>query len=315
MKTTNTNHSCYGISVIDTGYLRERFAASHLLVENGKAAFIDVGTNFSVGRLTEALHAAGLKDKDVLYIILTHIHLDHAGATGALVKCFPNASVVVHPKGAQHICNPEKLILGSIAVYGKDRFDTLYGELLSFPSDRLLLAEDGLVLDFESRKLHFFDTPGHARHHVCIWDPVSKGIFTGDTFGLGYPELQTRSECPFLICTTSPAAFDPDDLLLSIEKLERLKPETLFLTHFGPVSFHPEASLLLKQFIKIHKEMALKYHSEPDVFKKELTLVFEKAFTEYTAGIGDIDELRRVLADDIELNVQGASIWAKRKLA
>ena len=315
MNTQQMKCAEFGITIIDTGYLREYFAASHMIVEKGKVAFVDVGTNFSEERLVTALYGKGLKEEDVLLLILTHIHLDHAGGTGQLVKRFPRAQVVVHPKGAKHISSPEKLIAGSISVYGKERFDALYGTLQPISEDRLIVAGHEMVLDFVGRDLHFFDTPGHARHHLCMWDPKSAGTFTGDTFGLGYRELQKFPDYPFLVCTTSPAAFEPDALLSSLAQLESLQPKTLYLTHYGPVAYHPKAIASLKNQIKQHASAALLFFNNHGDLAREIARIFEEAYTEYTSGQGDMNELRRILADDIELNAQGAAIWASRSTA
>lgn len=302
----------HNITVIDTGDLREQFAASHLIIEKSKAAFIDVGTSHAQARLVHALQEAGLQESDVHYIILTHIHLDHAGGAGGLMDIFPNARLVVHPKGAPHMINPERLVAGSMAVYGEKRFRALYGTIPGIAEERVLVADDGYVLDFEGRKLHFYDTPGHARHHCCIWDPASSGIFTGDTLGLGYPELQEPGKPPFLICTTSPAAFEPEAMISSIERLMELNPQTFYLTHFGPVSVHPDAVADLIRQIRQHAELGRTLSNDHQQLAAGIADVFQKAYRRYTGQAVDAMELSSLLADDIELNARGVEIWATR---
>lgn len=312
MFTNITRRVGHNITVIDTGDLREQFAASHLIIENNKAAFVDVGTSNAQARLVHALHEAGLQESDVDYIILTHIHLDHAGGAGGLMGIFPNATLVVHPKGASHMINPERLVAGSMAVYGEKRFRAMYGTIPKISAERVLVADDGYVLDFEGRKLHFLDTPGHARHHCCIWDPASCGIFTGDTLGLGYAELQESGKPPFLICTTSPAAFEPEAMISSIGRLMALNPQIFYLTHFGPVAVHPDAVAALIRQIRQHAELGRNLLGDHQQLAAGIADIFQKAYRRYTGQAVDVMGLSSFLADDIELNARGVEIWATR---
>lgn len=301
-----------GITTIDTGYLRESFAASHMLVENGKVAFIDVGTSHSVERLVAALHEQELRESDVLYVIVTHIHLDHAGGAGRLLELFPNASLVVHPKGARHMVNPEKLIAGSVEVYGQERFDNLYGEIRGIPEERIIAADDGFQLDLNGRTLRFIDTPGHARHHFCVWDERSRGVFTGDTFGLAYPELQVKGRRPFLICTTSPAAFEPEAMVHSIERVMGLQPETLYLTHFGPVEADEESVADLKKMVMDHAALARQKDGELSQLIDGVVEQFQAAYEQYLDGVEQEINLASFLRDDVVLNAQGLKVWLAR---
>ncbi|WP_136808111.1 MBL fold metallo-hydrolase [Desulfosediminicola flagellatus] len=303
----------FGVHVIDTGYLRENFAASHMIVENGKAAFVDVGTSNSSKYLVQAVHAAGLKNEDVLYIILTHIHLDHAGGAGQLMELFPNSRLVVHPKGARHIISPEKLIAGAKAVYGEVKFSALYGDIIGVNAERVIEANDGFVLDFEGRELHFIDTPGHARHHCCIWDPKSGGVFTGDTLGLAYPELQRAGKRPFLVCTTSPSAFEPDEMISSIDRIMSLRPSTLYLTHFGPIKVNVESIRVLKNMVLTHKEVGLQAGADHAALSQAIDRLFVEAFSDYLDGHETDVDARALLAGDVEMNTQGVMVWIKRQ--
>jgi glyoxylase-like metal-dependent hydrolase (beta-lactamase superfamily II) len=303
----------FGIRVIDTGYLRKNFAASHMIVENGKAAFVDVGTTSSEANILKVLHEEGLTEEDVLYIILTHIHLDHAGGAGRLMAVFPNARLVVHPKGARHMIDPEKLVAGSIAVYGEENFRKLYGSISGVPEGRVIVADEGFVLDFEGRKLHFMDTPGHARHHNCIWDPKSDGVFTGDALGLAYPELQIAGKQPFLLCTTSPAAFEPDAMVESIERVMSLQPKRLYLTHFGPVDVDAGAVNSLTRLVREHKELGVKYGNDFSRLRGAIGELITQAYTEYLGSVAVEIDLIDFLKDDIELNCQGIAVWISKQ--
>ena len=165
----------HGISVIDTGFVRERFDASYLIVESGRAAFVDTGTNASVPRLLAALRLLGLTGQSVDWVILTHVHLDHAGGAGLLMEHLPQARLVVHPRGARHMIDPSVLMQGVRAVYGDEVAARDYGELRPVPAGRVVTPEDGTVLELAGRPLRFADTPGHARHHHCLWDERSRG--------------------------------------------------------------------------------------------------------------------------------------------
>lgn len=306
--TTALSH---GITVIDTGYLRDNFAASHLVVENGKALLVDVGTSSAKDRLLEAVTEASLLPEDVLYILVTHIHLDHAGCAGQLMRAFPNARLVVHPKGARHMINPEKLIAGATAVYGEKIFADRYGTVLPVDEERVIEAVDGLVISLEGREFKFFDSPGHARHHYCVQDTKSEGVFTGDAFGLAYPELQQPGLAPFLICTTTPSAFEPDAMIATIERIMALEPQVLYLTHFGPVYPTTEMVERLLEMVRYHKQSGERHGDNLEAIVDELTNLFLRNYAE-NGGQLDSQEVTKFLAEDIQLNAQGIGVWAKR---
>jgi glyoxylase-like metal-dependent hydrolase (beta-lactamase superfamily II) len=181
----------HGIHTIDTGILRPQFDAAYLLVEKGRGAFIDCGTNHSVPRMLAALDVCGLTAADVDWLILTHVHLDHAGGAGELIAQLPNARLVVHPRGARHMIDPSKLWAGASAVYGEAVMERDYGRLRPIPAERVIEAVDGHVVDLAGRLLRCIDTPGHAKHHLTIHDARANVCFTGDVFGLSYREFDT----------------------------------------------------------------------------------------------------------------------------
>ncbi len=159
-----------GIHTIDTGFVRPRFDAAYLVVENGRGAFIDCGTNHSVPRMLAALDDTGLAPNDVDWLILTHVHLDHAGGAGELIAKLPNARLAVHPRGARHMIDPSKLWAGASAVYGEEVMEREYGRLRPIPAERVTEAIDGHVIDLAGRPLRCIDTPGHAKHHLSVYD-------------------------------------------------------------------------------------------------------------------------------------------------
>ena len=182
------------------------------MVEKDQAAFVDTNTTHSVPLLIEKLRTLGLSPEAVSYLIITHVHLDHAGGASALLKLCPNATLLAHPKAARHMIDPSKLVTSAKKVYGEAQFDQLYGAIDSIPKERVQVIEDGEVIAFGTRTFQFFYTRGHANHHFCIWDSASNGVFTGDSFGLAYPALQKRGL--FIFPSTSPTDFDPDEARL-----------------------------------------------------------------------------------------------------
>jgi glyoxylase-like metal-dependent hydrolase (beta-lactamase superfamily II) len=311
---TNYQDLPHGITTIDTGYCRPGFDASHLLVEKDQAALVDVGTTFSVPRLLRVLDDKGIAYEAVRYVMVTHVHLDHAGGAGALLHHLPNAQLVVHPRGAPHMIDPAKLIAGATAVYGEERFRALYGDIVPVASERVIEAADNFELSLSGRPLLFLDTPGHARHHYCIYDAASRGIFSGDTFGLSYRDFDSDAG-PFVFPTTTPVQFDPEALHASVERLLSFNPERMYLTHYG--------------CIKNPSRLAAQLHDRIDGFTqlaRDVDAVGLVRHEALVAGLNRIllcelqahgcrltkERVTELLAVDVELNAQGLEIWLDR---
>src|SRR5262245_9127886 len=168
-----------------------RFTACYLRIAGDECAFVEAHTVHALPRLLATLEANGKRVEDVRWIIVTHAHLDHAAGAGALLAACPNATLVANARTVKHLTEPRKLILGARIVYG-DAFDSLYGEILPVPNERARVMADGGSIDIGDAKLTFLDTYGHAFHHSIVDDPTLDTIYTGDTFGLVYPALQTH---------------------------------------------------------------------------------------------------------------------------
>jgi glyoxylase-like metal-dependent hydrolase (beta-lactamase superfamily II) len=302
-----------GIHVIDTGFHRPRFDAAYLMVERGRAAFIDTGTNHSVPRLLGALSALGMGVEAVDYVIATHVHLDHAGGVGLLMRSLPDAKLVVHPRGARHLVDPSALMAGALAVYGQEELDRSYGQVVGVDESRVISTHDGFTLDFAGRPLLFIDTPGHARHHHCIWDARSRGFFTGDTFGLSYREFDTDAGA-FIIPTTTPVQFEPDPLKASVERMLAFDPAWMYLTHYGPVDDVPA---LGRQFLSTLDAMvalglSAAGQSDRDArLRQGLSELYLDRVRAHGVTLPDA-QVRALLALDVELNAQGMAIWLDR---
>jgi len=301
----------HGISAIDTGFFRPQFDASHLIVEGGHAAFVDVGTNHSVPRLLAALEEKGIAPDAVDYVILTHVHLDHAGGAGALMQRLPNARAVVHPRGARHMIDPARLVAGATAVYGAEQMQRSYGELVPVDADRVDIAEDGHVIDLGGRELLCLDTPGHARHHMSIHDARSEAFFPGDTFGLSYREFDTDRGA-FILPTTTPVQFDPDALHASIERMLGYSPRQMFLTHYSRVGDVARLAQDLHRRIDEMVAIANAHADDGDARHVNIAAALADRYISWADAHGckfDDARVRELLAMDIELNSQGLGVW------
>jgi len=303
----------HGIHTIDTGFQRPQFDAAYLLVERGRGAFIDCGTTLAVPRLLEALGEAGLAPADVDWLILTHVHLDHAGGAGALMQALPNARLLVHPRGAPHMVDPTRLVAGATAVYGEDEIARSYGPVLPVPAERIVVAEDGAMVSLAGRELLTLDTPGHARHHLCVWDTRSESWFTGDTFGLSYRELD-GPRGPFIIPTSSPVQFEPDAMHASIQRLLARKPRAMYLTHYGRVGAPAALGQALIEQIAAMVALARGCDGRPDRHRCLVAALTELYLERAHAQGVALDDagVVHVLAMDIELNAQGLASWLDR---
>ncbi|MBI5258306.1 MAG: MBL fold metallo-hydrolase [Burkholderiales bacterium] len=302
-----------GLHVIDTGFHRPRFDAAYLMVEGGRAAFIDTGTNFAVPRLLAALDALGLAPESVDYVIPTHVHLDHAGGSGLLMQSLPNATLLVHPRGARHLIDPTALYMGALAVYGAEEMARSYGSLRAIDAARVRSPSDGERVELNGRALRFIDTPGHARHHHCIWDERTRGWFTGDTFGLSYRELDT-AQGPWVLLTTTPVQFEPEPLRHSIERMLEADPACMYLTHYGRVGEVSRLAGLLFEQIDAMVALGQRLRQVPDrhaALKAALGELCRAQLSRH--GVADIDAGLQALALDIELNAQGLGIWLDRE--
>jgi len=302
------------IYCLDVEYLQPGVACLYLLAHQGQLCIIETGTTLSVPLVEQAIARIGLHFSDVAYIIPTHIHLDHAGGAGALMQRCPQARLVIHPRGAAHMADPNRLIAGTIQVYGEQNYRRLYGEVIAVAEHRMVIAEDGFELDLNGRMLDFIDTPGHALHHFCVVDRMSRGVFSGDTFGIAYPQLATH-QGPFIFATTTPTQFDPDALLASIDKVLTHKIKKLYLTHFGEVAASPRLIHPLKQSVQDQAALALAEQGRATGRVERLQdAILEQMLAALREQGGERAQAwyQRQLAPDCRLNAQGLDAWLRR---
>ncbi|WP_395642328.1 MBL fold metallo-hydrolase [Rudaea sp.] len=304
----------HGISAIDTGFVRPQFDASHLIIHNGRAAFIDVGSNHSIARLLDALRVRGLGVDAVDWVILTHVHLDHAGGAGLAMQSLPNAKLVVHPRGARHMIDPSALIAGATAVYGAEEIARSYGTLVPVPAARVVEAPEGHIVDLAGRELRCLDTPGHARHHISIRDAASHAFFTGDTFGLSYREFDTEQGA-FILPTSTPVQFEPDALKASIARMLEHEPQQMFLTHYSRVGDVPRLAQDLHTQIDAMVAIATAHASDADRHARiagDLAALYTSRAQAHGCTF-DAAQVHELLAMDIELNTQGLEVWLDKQ--
>ena len=308
----NVSNIADGISVIDSGYFSKDFAAIYLLRQGNEVAIIETGNKYSATNVQKTLKMDGLSFSDVAYIIPTHVHLDHAGGAGELMNRCQNAQLIVHPRGARHMINPSKLIEGAMAVYGEENFNKLYGEIIPIDSSRVIEADDNFILDFEGRELKFIDTPGHARHHFCVWDKQTESMFTGDTFGISYRDLDKENEV-YIFPSTSPVQFDPKALIKSIYKIMEYKPQRVCLTHFAAIKPTQKVVDQLIDGIHFVSNLAKKYATENDaelIIQDEMMSYLLKGIEKI--GNDDLEFCRDRLKLDVEINTQGLIYWQQK---
>lgn len=303
-----------GIFAVDTEYVRPGLAAAHVIQQGGRAAFVDVGTTHSVPYLLAALDRLGIARGAVDYVLLTHVHLDHAGGAGRLVQELPNAKAVLHPRGAPHLIDPAKLITGSRAVYGDATYERLYGEIVPLPADRVVQTKDGDTIDLAGRPLEFIHTPGHALHHQCIVDLQYSAVFTGDTFGLSYRELDTEQGA-FIVPTTTPTQFDPEQLIASIDRIASYQPDSAYLMHYSRVTGIPRLASRLKTQVQEFVQIARRSAGVPDpkaAIMKEMGELWLRLARQHGISLPDA-RIRELLGDDLDLNAQGLVAWLERQ--
>lgn len=301
----------HGISALDAGYQRPGLAAVHMLEEGGRVAIIDPCTNFTVPAILGALEARGFSPADVEYVLLTHVHLDHAGGTGALMRRLPRARVVVHPRGARHMADPSKLVAGSIAVYGESEFSALYGDIVAVASERIVEAPDNFSVELQGRRLHFLDTPGHARHHNAIFDERSRCVFAGDIFGISYREFDVAG-LEYVFPTTTPTQFEPEAAHRSLDRIMALAPDACFLMHYSRVGCPDRHAAALHRFLDRIVALAEKAVPSGSSRRERLLEGMRELLVEGAVSHGcrlPRNRIEELLALDIQLNAAGIESW------
>jgi glyoxylase-like metal-dependent hydrolase (beta-lactamase superfamily II) len=281
------------------------------VVAGSRAAIVDTGPNTAVPLILAALDELGLAPEAVDYLFLTHVHLDHAGGAGALIRALPNATAIVHPRGAPHMIDPAKLIAGTRAVYGDELYSKLYGEILPIAAERLTIAQDGARFDLAGRDFECVHTPGHALHHLAVIDHGVDAIFTGDTFGLSYREFDTARGA-WIMPTTTPTQFDPGQLKGSIIRLMRFRPRKIYLTHYSEVGECARLASDMVDAIDEFVRIARASGRDAGRMRFELRRWAHEGLREHGCALGEA-QIDAILNKDFELNADGLAAWLARE--
>lgn len=293
----DTQHYPDHIFCIDTDYVAPGIACAYIVQDDNECALIETGTGPALPAMIERIKALGLSLEQFSAVIPTHAHLDHAGAAGHWIQAMPNAKLYCHPKAARHLVDPSRLEMSARGVYGES-FDSLYGELIPVPESRVIILEDQGSAQIGKRTLTAYHTRGHADHHLCLWDEQSHGWFTGDTFGICYPHMQTGG-WPFALPATTPTQFLPAFYQESIDIIAAKKPLWIYPTHYGRIPFDLRTAQSLKQQIGAYAnikdiELAAQELQEITLHNLNQALDQQEAAT-----------VLQSLSQDLALNAQG----------
>lgn len=217
-----------GIRGIDTNMFGRRRLTSAYLLDAAEPALVETGPTTSVDALQDGLSALGIGAEDLAHVVVTHIHLDHAGGAGALARRFPRARVWVHERGAPHLAEPDRLVASASRIYGEQRLVDLFGPVYPIPSDRIRAVADADRISLGDRTLDVLYTPGHAGHHVALVDDRTRAIFVGDALGVFLRDVGV------LRPATPPPEFDLELAVASIERIRAALPAVILFSHFGP---------------------------------------------------------------------------------
>jgi len=302
-----------GITCIDANYVRHGLACFYLVEQGGEYAVIETGTSRSVPRLRKLLRDRGIAPEQVRYVIPTHVHLDHAGGAGSMMSVFPEALLLVHPRGARHMIDPERLVGSAMDVYGEALFRELYGDIQPVEAHRVRQMEDGETISLAGRRLEFRHTRGHAEHHFCVWDEASRGWFSGDMFGVSYPWCRLPGG-DFVLPSTTPSQFDPGAFEDSLDLLGSYLPRRMYLTHYGELSYSAGQADLLREQIRGYCELAGRRARDPAGLEEQLGRYTVELLRRLDPR-GDERAWRDALAFDMQLNAQGLRVWLDRAAA
>ncbi|WP_018922315.1 MBL fold metallo-hydrolase [Salsuginibacillus kocurii] len=284
---------------------------SYILIGD-KVTIIETGPGLAVPQILAGLAELNIAKEQIAHIIVTHVHLDHAGGAGHLVNECPNATVFVHPRGLRHLADPKRLVAGTRAVYG-EWFEELFDPVLPIPEHRLKEMSDSSRLNISSKRtLTFIDSPGHANHHFSIYDSQTHGVFTGDTAGIRYPDLEYYN-AELYLPSTSPNQFNPEAMHHSLKRIFSLKPKTIFFGHFGPsdntTQIYEEVSQRLEDFITIGTQVYQEHGNQTELAQQLFNYV-EK--DQALVKIPEEHPVRSMIQLDADISAMGLFDYFKR---
>jgi len=299
-----------GIHQLDTRLGGIGKLTAGFLVSGAQPALVETGARTSVATVVEALQGAGVGARDLRWLVVTHIHLDHAGGIGDLAAAFPGATVVVHPQGAPHLVDPSRLVASASRVYGP-LLDQLYGRMLAVPPDRVLAAEDGLTLEVGGgRRLRMVDSPGHAKHHQAVLEEASGTLMVGDAVGVRLPGAGP------LRPATPPPDFDLELAVASLRRFRSLRPERMVLTHYGGVEDADATLTAAEEQMGHWVEVAAQVLDErPDAGVEAVADAFAAILATPAEGAGDEVQRRYEVLNGVRSNAAGIVRYLARRAA
>ncbi|WP_108959779.1 MBL fold metallo-hydrolase [Leptospira ellinghausenii] len=292
---------------IDTEYADlKQVASAYLIEEEGYGIVVETNTTHAIPKILSVMDKQNVSPSNLDYIIVTHVHLDHAGGAWALLESCPNAVLLAHPKTAKHLIDPSLLIKSATAVYGKENFQKLYGEIKPIPKERVRVMEDGEFLDWKGHSFEFIYTKGHANHHFCIYDKKLNGVFTGDSFGISYPHLENGKS--FIFPTTTPTDFDAKEAIHSIDLILGTGANVCYLTHFGEIQNLKQSAEDLKIGLRHSQNAILELKQVPkenrlSFMEKQVELMIKILANRNSVTLTEKDW--SLLRLDVNLNAQG----------
>lgn len=314
MKYEKIADHLYSIDTNDLG-LKNR-TTSYIIVDD-KIALIETSASPSIPYILNALEELHIKPSDIDYLILTHIHLDHAGGAGVMMKYCPNATVLVHPKGVRHLVDPSRLIASARSVYGEN-FDAIFGEILPIQEKQLYAIGDREIIRLGSSTLTFYYTKGHANHHISIHESLTNGMFVGDTTGVYYPDM-TGEEFDVILPSTSPNQFDPNLMEDSIQLFEKIKPNVLYFGHYGSYT-HPQfAYAEVRRYLPIFMDAGRQTMKEETDFTKQVQrteeILTNSIFAELqTKGLSKDHPVFKIIPLDLAVSAMGIIYYLSKSL-
>lgn len=283
-----------------------------MLLTTPRPTIVEPGSANSLQVWLDRLEEANLPRDEVAYIVVTHVHLDHGGGAGALAEVLPNARVVVHPRGARHLANPERLINGARAIFG-DKLESYWGTVTPVPEQKLLVPEADEQLDLGGgHRLRFLDAPGHAKHQYAVLEEGSGCLYAADELGVRYPSINLEHG-DYVLPTTTPNQFDPDAMIASAARFTAMRPETIVMSHFGVSRDEPEAlkerlTAQVRAFVAAGEQDGRPL--PPEQIKERLLAHLQADIAAY--GLTWNDAIAATLEFDTELSALGIADYYQR---
>lgn len=296
-----------GVTAIDTMMAGTSRLTSAYLIRGSETALVETGPATSTATVTAELARIGVGGDDLAHILVTHIHLDHAGGVGHLAEAFPRATIWVQDNGAKHLADPSRLNASALRVYGQDRLDALFGIMRPTAADRIRALGDGESVELGTRHLTALHTPGHASHHMAIQDSDTGVVFTGDAVGVHLPDI------PILRPAAPPPEFDVELAIASIDRIRDHARGSLMFAHFGPVASVDETCASAVERIREWSEIVRVASGSTQELADIASALRDATVADY-ADLPGLDDERFEKMGGFEVNAAGLlRYWNKRR--